>query len=71
MHIAAALGKPVLCFFGQSNAKRWHPWGAPYVLLQKPSLQARDITAAEAFAGFQQLEEKLSLRAAARSEVKS
>ena len=34
MHIAAALGKPILCFFGDSDATRWHPWGVPYRLLQ-------------------------------------
>ena len=25
MHVAAALGKPSLCFFGHSNAREWHP----------------------------------------------
>lgn len=34
MHVAAGLGKPIVCFFGSSNAKQWHPWGVPHVVLQ-------------------------------------
>lgn len=51
MHIAAALGKPIVCFFGDSDASRWRPWGVPHVVLQAHS--AADIAveaAAEAFA---------------------
>jgi ADP-heptose:LPS heptosyltransferase len=55
MHIAAALGKPILCFFGNSGAARWRPWGAPHVLLQPPSLNAADITVEEAYAGYERL----------------
>jgi len=55
MHIAAALGKPILCFFGKSEATRWHPWGVRYALLQPPSLEADDITVDEAFTAFEQL----------------
>jgi hypothetical protein len=54
LHIAAALGKPILCFFGDSPASEWHPWGVPYRLLQPASLDARDISveaALEAFDG--------------------
>lgn len=54
MHLAAALGKPILCFFGDSPAAQWHPWGVPYRLLQPASLDARDIgveAALEAFTG--------------------
>jgi len=55
MHIAAALGKPILCFFGNSGAARWRPWGVPYVLLQPPSLNAADISVDEAYAGYERL----------------
>ncbi len=55
MHIAAALGKPILCFFGNSGAARWRPWGVPYVLLQPPSLNAADITVEEAYAAYERL----------------
>lgn len=52
MHIAAALRKSILCFFGDSDATRWRPWGVPYVLLQKPSLNAADISVDETLAAF-------------------
>lgn len=58
MHIAAALGKPIVCFFGNSSAAHWHPWGVPYVLLQPASRDATDISVDEAVAGFQQLQRK-------------
>ncbi|MGH8703246.1 MAG: glycosyltransferase family 9 protein [Burkholderiales bacterium] len=57
MHIAAALGKPILCFFGNSPAERFHPWGVPYVLLQPPSLEVRDISAEQAIEGFERLQD--------------
>jgi ADP-heptose:LPS heptosyltransferase len=44
MHIAAALGKPIACLFGKSDAARWHPWGVHYELLQAPSHNVADIT---------------------------
>ncbi len=44
MHVAAGLGKRVVCLFGQSTAARWHPWGAPYELLQMPSMRVKDIS---------------------------
>jgi heptosyltransferase III len=52
MHIAAGLGKPIICLFGKSDATRWRPWGAPYQLLQKPSLDVADITVTEVVAAF-------------------
>jgi ADP-heptose:LPS heptosyltransferase len=56
MHIAAALGKPVLCFFGDSDATRWHPWGVPYRLLQPDSRDAMDISLAAALQAFRELQ---------------
>ena len=44
MHVAAALGRPIVCLFGQSPAERWHPWGPPYELLQTPSMEVKDIS---------------------------
>ena len=52
MHIAAGLGKPLVCLFGKSDAQRWRPWGVPYVLLQKPSLDVAGISVAEVAAAF-------------------
>jgi heptosyltransferase-3 len=30
MHVAAALGTPVVGIFGSSDPQRWHPWGVPH-----------------------------------------
>ena len=54
MHIAAALGKPILCFFGDSDATRWHPWGVPYRLLQPESRDAAEISLAAALQALRQ-----------------
>jgi ADP-heptose:LPS heptosyltransferase len=59
MHIAAGMGKPIVCFFGQSSAERWHPWGVPYVLLQKPSRQVSDVGVDEVEAAFFQLQKDI------------
>jgi ADP-heptose:LPS heptosyltransferase len=55
MHVAAALGKPIVCFFGDSAASYWHPWGVRYRLLQPASRDAADITVDEAVAAFLEL----------------
>jgi ADP-heptose:LPS heptosyltransferase len=55
MHVAAALGKPLVCFFGNSDAVRWRPWGVPYRLLQAPSRDVADIRVEQALAAWQQL----------------
>lgn len=56
MHLAAGLGKPILCFFGKSSATHWHPWGVPHVLIQPPSLDVADISVSDALAGFEKLQ---------------
>ncbi len=63
MHLAAGLGKPILCFFGRSDKVRWRPWGVPYELLQAPSLEVSDISVEEAMVGFGQLLNKLKTEA--------
>lgn len=55
MHLAAGLDKPILCFFGKSDAQHWHPWCVPYILLQPPSMEVADITVKEALNGFDKL----------------
>ena len=50
MHVGAALGKPIVCFFGNSDADRWHPWAVPHRVLQAPSQDVRDITVDDALA---------------------
>jgi len=55
MHIAAGLGKPIVCFFGNSGLARWHPWSVDYEPLQKPSFDVRDISVDEALAAYERL----------------
>lgn len=55
MHLAAGLGLPIVCLFGNSGAARWRPWGVPYRLLQKPSLDVADITVDEVLDAFASL----------------
>ena len=59
MHVAAALGKPILCFFGNSDPRQWHPWGVPYQLLQPQSQDVSDISVAEALEKFRELQREL------------
>lgn len=59
MHIAAGLGKPILCLFGDSDRTRWRPWGVPYVLLQPDSKTVSDISLSDAANGFSALIEKV------------
>lgn len=47
MHMGAALGKPVVCLFGDSNPTRWHPWETPHEVLHPPSRNVRDISVQE------------------------
>ncbi len=59
MHVAAGLRKPIVCFFGNSSATRWHPWGIPYELLQKPSQDVTDISVDEAVTAYCRLLDRI------------
>jgi ADP-heptose:LPS heptosyltransferase len=50
MHLAAALQKPIVCFFGDMPPERWRPWGAPHRVLRPESRKAADISVADALA---------------------
>lgn len=56
VHLAAALGKPVLCLFGSERPELWHPWGVPYRLLQPESRDVADISLAEVLQAFRELQ---------------
>jgi ADP-heptose:LPS heptosyltransferase len=43
MHLAAALGKPVVALFGDSPVERWRPWGVPYRVVQPDSRKLADL----------------------------
>ena len=47
VHLAAALGKPVVSLFGSERPELWHPWGVPYRLIQPASHEVRDIAVDE------------------------
>ena len=55
VHMAAALGKPVVSLFGSERPELWHPWGVPYRLLQPASRNVRDVTVDEALAAWREL----------------
>jgi len=38
MHMAAALGVPVIALFGPSGERSWGPWGDGHVVLSSPFL---------------------------------
>jgi heptosyltransferase-3 len=55
MHLAAGLGKPVICFFGDASPQRWRPWGVPQRVLHPPSRDVADLTVDEVAAAFSSL----------------
>lgn len=55
MHMGAALGLPVVSFFGNSDSARWYPWAVPHEVLQKPSRSVADVTVEEAQAACERL----------------
>lgn len=53
MHIAAALNRPVMCFFGGvSNIGEWHPWNVPYRALIDASRLVSNISVERAVREF-------------------
>jgi heptosyltransferase-3 len=59
MHLAAGLGLPIVCLFGNSGTQRWRPWGVPQRVLQKPSLDVTDIEIKEVVGAFSSLREEI------------
>lgn len=64
MHIASGLNKPILCFFGDSDADHWHPWGVPYELIQPKSRLVADISTSDAILGFETLLNRIHVKSA-------
>ncbi len=62
-HLAAALGKPMVCFFGDSPVERWRPWGVPQRILQPESRNVRDLHHEEVLAAFTSLAAETGLSA--------
>ena len=55
MHVAAGLGKPIVCMFGDADASRWHPWGVPHEVLQPASRDVKDLSCEEVIAACRRL----------------
>jgi len=55
MHLAAALGKPIVCLFGDSDVTRWGPWRVPHEVLQPPSRDVADIMVEDVLHAYAQL----------------
>ena len=55
MHLAAALGKSIVCFFGDMSPDHWRPWGVPHRVLRPASRNAADITVDETVSAFREL----------------
>jgi ADP-heptose:LPS heptosyltransferase len=55
VHLAAALGKPVVSLFGSEHPELWHPWGVPYRVLQAESRNVRDIPVEDVVSAWKEL----------------
>ncbi|HEX2332026.1 MAG TPA: glycosyltransferase family 9 protein [Burkholderiales bacterium] len=55
MHLAAALQKPIVCFFGDVAPEQWRPWGVPHCVLRAPSRKVADISVDETLAALREL----------------
>ncbi len=55
MHLAAALGKPVVALFGDSPVTRWRPWGVPYRVVRPETRDLADLALEPVLEAFQSL----------------
>ena len=55
MHMAAALNRPIIALFGDSNAKRWRPWKVPHTIIQPDTHDVRDIEVSSIIDAWHQL----------------
>ncbi|WP_114194812.1 glycosyltransferase family 9 protein [Edaphovirga cremea] len=49
MHLASALNKNMVVFFGDTNQDRWRPWSGKYVILQTESGDCQDVSIEDAW----------------------
>jgi heptosyltransferase III len=47
MHVAAALGKPIVALFGDSPVERWRPWSVAHSVVQPDSRHISDAAVAD------------------------
>lgn len=55
MHLAAALGKPIVSFFGSTEPAIWRPWRVPHRVLRSDSRQVSDISPQETAQAWEEL----------------
>jgi len=55
MHLAAALGKPIVALFGDSPVGRWRPWGVHHRVLLAPSHDVADLSPEQVLATYEEL----------------
>ncbi len=55
MHLAAALGKPVVALFGDSPVDRWRPWSVPHRVVRPDSRDLADLALEPVLEAFQAL----------------
>lgn len=49
MHIAAALGKPIVTIWGSTDPNRWRPWGVKHIILQDANKKAENVKVIDVF----------------------
>jgi ADP-heptose:LPS heptosyltransferase len=55
MHLAAALGKPIVALFGDSPPERWRPWGTRHRVLRAASRDVADLTIDQVLAAYDEV----------------
>jgi ADP-heptose:LPS heptosyltransferase len=55
MHLAAALGRPMVCLFGDTDGARWHPWGVRHEIVQAASRDVIDVGVDEVAAAYRRV----------------
>jgi len=55
MHIAAGLGLPIVCLFGDADAERWAPWGVPCRVIQSETNDVAAIDCHQVLSAFSEL----------------
>jgi len=58
MHLAAGLHKKQVVFFGDTNARLWHPWSGEYQIMQTASGECQDVSLETVWEAWQQLSAK-------------
>jgi len=55
MHIAAALGKPIVALWADSPVERWRPWQVPHRVVRPPSKDLADLPLAAVLDAYAEL----------------